>query len=78
MNSRRASFDHLVGADEEVRRNGKAERLRGLEIDRQLVLNWRLHRQVGGLFSFEDAVDVAGGPTVLIDDFNPVPASPPD
>jgi hypothetical protein len=27
------SFDHLVGAGEEHRRNGEAKRLRGLEID---------------------------------------------
>ena len=44
MNSRRCSFDHLVGAREERRRNVEAERLRGLEIDHQLDLRNLLHR----------------------------------
>ena len=37
----------------------EAERLGGLEIDDQLVLGRRLHRQVGGLLALEDAIDIA-------------------
>src|SRR5262249_48445594 len=37
------SFDHLVGAGGHGCRDVDAERLRGLEIDCQLVLGWRLH-----------------------------------
>jgi len=40
-------FDRLVGASKQRRRNRKAERLGGLEIDHKLVLGRRLHRQVG-------------------------------
>src|SRR5262249_6475703 len=54
------SFDHLIGAGEH-RRHLKTERLRGLQIDHQLVLVRRLHRQVGWLFALEDAADIAGG-----------------
>src|SRR5678816_2675299 len=37
------SFDHLVGAREQRRRHLKAERLRSLEVNHQLVLGRRLH-----------------------------------
>jgi hypothetical protein len=49
--------DHLVGAGEHGCRNVEAERLRGLQINDQLVLSWRL--AVGRLLALEDAVNVA-------------------
>ena len=53
-------------------RDGEAERRGSLEVEYQLVLRRRLHRQVGGLLAFEDAIDVAGRAPVLIDQINPV------
>ena len=64
MNSRVASFDHLVGGDEQRRRHGEAEHLGGLAIDDELELG-RLHdRQVGGLRALEDAASVGADLTI--------------
>jgi hypothetical protein len=49
-----------------------AERLRGLQIDHQLVLGRRLHRQVGWSLALENAINVAGREPVLVGDIRPV------
>jgi hypothetical protein len=44
----------------------------GLQIDNQLVLGRRLHRQVGRLLALEDAIDVSRGAPVLLDRIGPI------
>ena len=44
VQQRIALLDHLVGAGEERRWHVEAERSRGLEVNRQFVLDWCLHR----------------------------------
>src|ERR1700693_4679552 len=41
-----ASFDHLVGADDEGLRQGEADCARGLQIDRECEFGRLLHRQI--------------------------------
>src|SRR5436309_1426472 len=43
------SFDHLVGAAEQRKRESDTERLGGVEVDHQLVFDRRLHRKVARL-----------------------------
>ena len=51
-------FDHLVGECEHCRRDGKAERLGGFEINHELELGSLHNRQVSGFFAFENATRV--------------------
>ena len=60
MNSRRSHSITSSARASSVGGTVEAERLGGLEVDHQLVLGRRLHRQVGRLLALEDAVDVAG------------------
>src|SRR5580704_14641845 len=58
--ARRSLFDHLVGSSEQVRWDGEAECLGSFEINDELKLRRLLHRQVAGMLTFEDAIDVLG------------------
>src|SRR5258708_38566079 len=54
-------FDHLVGQREQRRRDGQAERLRGLEIYDQLEFARLYHGQFRGLFASQNATDIDAG-----------------
>jgi hypothetical protein len=58
--SKTVLFDDLVGAGEQRRRHGEAERFGSLQVDDQLKFCGLLNRKITGLFALEDAVDVSG------------------
>jgi len=51
------SFDYLVGAGEQRRWHGEAERLSSLEIDDQLELGRLLDRKIGRISTFQNLTD---------------------
>src|ERR1700736_4770172 len=55
---RASSFDNMVGALLEEQRHVEAERLRGLEIDRQLELDRGLDGKLARLLALEDAIGI--------------------
>jgi hypothetical protein len=57
----------FVGSRKQRRRDFEAKRLRGFQIDDQLIFGWHLHRQVGRFLALTDAIDVARSVPVLID-----------
>ena len=50
----------------------EAQSFRGLEIDHQLVLVRRLHRQISWLLALEDTVNVTGRAAVLVDNISAI------
>src|SRR5215471_16450333 len=67
-----ALFDHLVGACEHRWRDCEAEGLSCFEIDHHFVLVWCLHGQISRLFTFEDAVDIAGREAILVNEIRSI------
>ena len=68
----RWSLDHLVRPRHHVRRNRQTDLLRRLEIDHQLELRRSFHRQISGLRTFQDLVDVGGGAVGQVGEICPV------
>src|SRR5215831_16925315 len=56
-----ASFDQLVGEREQLPRNGKAERLGGLEVQDHLELGRKLNGKIARLLAAQDAIHIRGG-----------------
>jgi enolase len=65
-------LDHLVRPRQQRLRHLDAKRLRCLLIDDQLELCRCLYRQVGRLLALQDAINVAGGAPVLVQDVRAV------
>src|SRR5262245_48846623 len=71
MNARR-SFDHLVGAGEQLRRKLEAERIGSLEVHHHLELGRLLHGKIGRMSTLEDLIHVSGGPSKHVSQTCPI------
>jgi hypothetical protein len=58
------SLDNFIRSRQHVRRYRQADLLRGLEIDHQLKFRRLLHRQIGGLGTFQDLIYIRSGAAV--------------
>src|SRR5688572_521328 len=61
------SLDHRVGALLKEHRHVEAERLGGLEVDRQLELDRGLDWQLARFRALEDAIDISRGAPVVVE-----------
>src|SRR5262245_16637853 len=65
-------FNDLIRPGKQRRWHGEAERLRGLDVDRQLVPGRRLHWQISRFLPFQDTVGIAGSLPVLFNEIGSV------
>ena len=61
---RSASFDHLVGAQQERFRDCQSDRLGGRQIDDEIELGRLLDRKVSRLRAAQNLVDIVGSAAV--------------
>jgi len=72
-----ALLDHLVRPQQQRRRDGEAEGVRGPEVQREVQLHRTLDRKLSNLCPLEDLVDVARGTAEQIDDIWAIADEPP-
>src|SRR5271165_345702 len=65
-------FDHLVGAGQYCRQHVEAQCLGSFEVDDKLEFGRLLDRQVTGLFTLEDAIDIGCCLPVCLEHLNPI------
>src|SRR5262245_6891388 len=65
-------LDHHVGGGEQDLRYLKVERPRCLEVDGQVVFDRCFHRQICGLGTFQDAIDIRSRAPKDVGDVGPV------
>ena len=52
------SFDHFVGGYQKVLRHGERKRLRGLEVDHELELDWCLNGKLARFRTAQHAINI--------------------
>ena len=62
-------LNDLVRSRQHVRWNRQADLLGRFQIDDELKLRWLLHRQIGGLGTFQDLVHICSGPPEHFGDY---------
>src|SRR4051794_37070075 len=68
---RGVSFDHLVGTEQKGRWHLDADRPGSLQINNELEVRGRLHRQIAGAFSLQYPVNITRGPAKLVYPISP-------
>src|SRR5262249_49413047 len=76
LQQKTASFNYLVGGNEQTRRHWQAKRLGRFDIESRYKLRCGLHRKVSGLGAAQDPVDVQGDLPKLVDPIHSVAHEP--
>src|SRR5215471_17298400 len=76
MNSRGASFDHLVGANHQCHRHLEPDCPCGPEVEDQLEFRRLLYRKTGGTSAAKNFVDVDGSATIKVGVVRPIRDQP--
>src|SRR5215472_8557743 len=68
----KASFDHLVGADEDGGRHGETLLRCGLQVNDEIEFRRLLYRQIGGFYALQNSVDIGRGAAPDVKDAGPI------